>query len=73
MILYTAHRSASARNNARNASLVISYTTSLKAHITQHYFENETHTCHLCNDKFETVKALQHHVDEERKMTVPRK
>jgi uncharacterized Zn-finger protein len=45
---------------------------SLKAHITQH-FEDETQTCHLCNDEFETVKALQHHVDEEHKMTVARK
>ena len=40
---------------------------SLKAHITQH-FEEETQTCQLCNDEFETVRALHHHVDEEHKM-----
>ena len=39
---------------------------SLKAHITQH-FEEETQTCQLCNDEFETVRALQHHVDEKHK------
>ena len=42
---------------------------SLKAHITQH-FEDETQTCHLCNDDFETVRALQHHVNEEHKVSV---
>ena len=37
---------------------------SLKAHITQEHFEEETQTCQHCDSEFETVRALQHHMDE---------
>lgn len=37
---------------------------SLKAHIRQH-FQEDTLTCQHCDNEFETLRALQHHIDEE--------
>lgn len=43
-------------------------TASLKAHILQH-FEEDTLTCRHCDNEFETLRALQHHMEEEHQPT----